>query len=147
MFNASISYFVYVMKSIKKKRGLPKGTKFTDIKRSPFGIRLFRILRSKKISQRELGDKVGISNRMISYYETNEMGPPLSVLKSMAEALGVTISYLVDESPLKIVDIDNTRPALKKDFKILRSLSRKDQRSVSNMIAGLKAKADQNQIK
>lgn len=131
------------MNKEKNKPGLIKGTKFTEIKRTPFGIRLFRILRSKKISQRELGEKIGISNRMISYYETNEMGPPLAVLKKMADVLGVTVSYLVEESPLKIVDIDDTNPSLKKDIEILKSLSRKDQRSVSNMIAGLKAKADQ----
>jgi transcriptional regulator with XRE-family HTH domain len=135
------------MKKQQSKPGLAKGTKFTEIKRTAFGDRLFKILRSKKVSQRELGEKIGISNRMISYYETNEMGPPLSVLKCIASALGITVSYLVDESPLKIVEIDDTTPTLKKDIEILKSLSRKDQRSVSNMIAGLKAKAEQDRSK
>ena len=128
------------MKVLKNKRGITKGTRFNDIKRSPFGNRLYKILRSKKISQQKLGEQIGVSNRMVSYYITNEVGPPLEILKKIAKVLQVTVSYLVDESPLKNVELDNTSPALKKDIDLLKSLPRKDQRTVSNTIEGLYAK-------
>lgn len=84
---------------------------------------------------------------MVTYYETNEMGPPLAILKRMAKALNVTVSYLVAESPLKSVELDDTPPALRKDIETLKHLPRRDQLTVSNMIAGLKAKHEQEQRK
>jgi transcriptional regulator with XRE-family HTH domain len=129
-----------MMKKRKLKTGPPKGTKFGEIKRTPFGERLYKILQTKKITQRELAGEIGITNRMVSYYETNEMGPPLKILRSIANVLGVTISYLADESPLKITTISDINPSLKMDIEILKTLPKKDQRTVSNTIAGLKAK-------
>ena len=129
------------MKAEPKDKTTPRnGTKYAHVKRTPFGERLFRITRSKKMTLKELGEKIDISKRMVTYYETNEMGPPLDILKRMADALGVTVAYLVDESPLKIVEIDGTSPALKRDIEDFKSLPRKDQRTLSNTIAGLKAK-------
>jgi len=122
------------------KPGPTKGTKFADISRTPFGNRLYSILKTRNISQRELSAKIGISNRMISYYAVNEYGPPLGVLKKIAATLNVTISYLADESPLKTVELDDTNPAIKKDIEIYKQLPRKDQRTVSNMIHALNTK-------
>jgi transcriptional regulator with XRE-family HTH domain len=130
-----------------KKRGPQKGVRFDQLKRTPFGQRLFRITRAKKITLRELARRIDISPRMVTYYETNEMGPPLAILKRMAKALNVTVSYLVAESPLKSVELDDTPPALRKDIETLKHLPRRDQLTVSNMIAGLKAKHEQEQRK
>jgi len=58
-------------------------------------------LRSARIamnlSQIELADKVGVSERSLYNYEQTETYPKPTILKKLAETLNVTIAYLVDE--------------------------------------------------
>lgn len=129
------------------KNASKKIARYPRTQRTAFGERLFSITRSKKMTLKELGEKIGISNRMVTYYGTNEMGPPLDILNRMAEALGVTVAYLVNESPLKIVKVDDVSPAIKKDIEDFKSLPRKDQRTISNTISGLMAKIELQQKK
>ena len=58
-------------------------------------------LRSARIalnlSQTELAEKVGISERSIYTYEQTGVNPKPSILKKLAEALNLTVAYLMDE--------------------------------------------------
>jgi len=58
-------------------------------------------LRSARIamnlSQIELAEKVGITERSIYNYEQTETFPKPSLLKKLAEVLNVTVTYLMDE--------------------------------------------------
>jgi len=139
-FHIVMAMLRYFLSMEKKKPGPAKGTRFDDVARSPVGHRLFKTRRARKISQAELGKKVNISKRMIAHYESSEGDPSITTLKKLADALDVTVSYLVGESPMKNVSLDDARPALKKDIERLKMLPRKDQRTVSNTIAGLHAK-------
>ena len=49
------------------------------------------------LSQVELAEKVGISERSIYNYEQTETYPKPTVLKKLANALNVTVTYLMDE--------------------------------------------------
>ena len=78
------------------------------------------------LSQKELGDKVQVSQRQISKYEKNDSVPPLDQIEKLAEALEVPIGYFVyqstkmnmhtgkiieqDKSPYKIKNIANKPP-------------------------------------
>jgi transcriptional regulator with XRE-family HTH domain len=124
-----------------KKRGPVKGVKLDQVARTDFGRRLFTVRRARGISQKELGEKVGLSLRMISYYERDENGPPVAVLKKIAAALNVSASYLLGESPLKTTVKDEIDPALKKPFEVLQSLPKKQQRTAVSMIDALAAKS------
>jgi transcriptional regulator with XRE-family HTH domain len=64
--------------------------------RSDFARNLITVRKEKGISQRDLAKKSGISNRMIAYYETNAVIPPLDKLKKIAVALSVPLSRLID---------------------------------------------------
>jgi len=122
------------------KRGPVKGSKLDQITRTDFGKRLFTIRRSRGISQKELGEKVGLSLRMISYYERDKNGPPVAMLKKIAAALNVSASYLLGESPLKSTVKDEIAPGLKKPFELLQGLPKKQQRTAISMIDALAAK-------
>lgn len=50
---------------------------------------------SKKITQVELEEKTGISQQMISRYESGEHYPQIDTAKVIADALGVTLDELV----------------------------------------------------
>lgn len=58
-------------------------------------------LRSARIamnlSQIELAEKVGVSERSIYNYEQTETYPKPTILKRLAEVLNVTVTYLMDE--------------------------------------------------
>lgn len=48
------------------------------------------------LSQVEMAKKVGISQPMYSYYESGLKTPTLYLAKTMANVLGVSLDYLVD---------------------------------------------------
>jgi transcriptional regulator with XRE-family HTH domain len=60
-----------------------------------FGDRLRRFRKAKGLTQTELGDLVGISQRLVTYYETQGGNPPADVLARLSEALDVSTDVLL----------------------------------------------------
>lgn len=60
-----------------------------------FGERLATLRKSAGISQTALAAEVGISQRMMAYYESPTAHPPSNLLPSMAAALGVSVDTLL----------------------------------------------------
>lgn len=60
-----------------------------------FGDRLARLRREAGYSQRELGELVGLSQRMVAYYEGQTEHPPTQLLPVLAEVLGVSADQLL----------------------------------------------------
>ncbi len=54
-----------------------------------------RLRLKKKISQKALADKVGISVSYVSMLERGQRSPPLETIEAMARALGVTPASLL----------------------------------------------------
>lgn len=52
-------------------------------------------------AQTELAQELGVSQRMISYYEGHTEYPPVALLPGLAELLGVTADELLGMAPLK----------------------------------------------
>lgn len=53
------------------------------------------------MTQDQLGGKVGLSQRMIAYYESIQAQPPGPLLPEIARALGVTVDQLLGVKPAK----------------------------------------------
>ena len=62
-----------------------------------FGEKLISARLALNLSQTELGEKVGISERSIYSYEQTGVFPRTPILKKLAEALNVSVAYLMDE--------------------------------------------------
>lgn len=60
-----------------------------------FGERILSIRKRLKWSQDELAKKVGTSAPIIGRYERNEIKPSIDTAKGIADALGVTIDFLM----------------------------------------------------
>ena len=60
-----------------------------------FGARLATLRKAAGISQTALAAEVGISQRMMAYYEGPIAHPPSNLLPSMAAALGVSVDALL----------------------------------------------------
>ena len=74
-----------------------------------FGEKLKTIRLSLNISQSELAEKTGISERSLYTYEQTGILPRSNNLRKLADALNVSVSYLLDEEetdPNKNIDHD-----------------------------------------
>ena len=123
----------------KKKPGPIKGTKHKDIKRSEFGERLFKARKARGLTQQQLADKLGITRRMIAYYESDTEGPTIKGLQQIAKVLNVTASYLLGESTQKRIEVD-IPIQLRKHVDKFKNLPDKDQKIISVMIDSLEEK-------
>ncbi len=60
-----------------------------------FAANIQRLRAKKKLSQKALADKVGISVSYVSMLERAQRSPPLETIEKMARALGVTPANLL----------------------------------------------------
>ena len=65
-----------------------------------FASRLLALRKKRGWSQPALGKKVGTSGAIIGRYERGEIAPSIAVARKLAEALDVTLDYLVGENEL-----------------------------------------------
>jgi len=78
-----------------------------------FGKRLTEVRKDKKMSQDEVGKLVGVHGAVIGRYEREEVKPSIEMAKHLAEALEVSLDYLVGSTDIlleknvvnKILDI------------------------------------------
>lgn len=81
-----------------------------QLKRHPsketFGLRLARLRKARGLTQTQLGDKVGISYRMVAYYEGQTAHPPTHILPALAKALGVSADELLGATKLPSLPIE-----------------------------------------
>lgn len=68
------------------------------------GERLKLARKMRRLSQRKLADRVGVSAMAISKYENNEMMPGSDVLSDLARALGVRMEFLLRSAPVVEVE-------------------------------------------
>lgn len=74
----------------------------TDVMQS-FGGRLAELRKAAGYTQVEFATAVGITQRMVAYYEAPEANAPAHLLPQMAEALGVSVDVLLGTKPPKRV--------------------------------------------
>ncbi len=67
-----------------------------------FGDRLSEIRKKKKISQDDLAKKIGVHAPVIGRYERSEVKPSIEVAVKIAEALNVSLDYLVGSTDLML---------------------------------------------
>ena len=67
-----------------------------------FGERITSIRKRKKISQSELGKKIGTSGDIIGKYERNEVKPSIEVASKIADALEVSVDFLLGKTNTEI---------------------------------------------
>ena len=66
-----------------------------------FGPRLAKLRKDAGYTQVEFAQAVGISQRMVAYYETPDAMPPAHLLPEMAKVLNVSADILLGAAPIK----------------------------------------------
>jgi transcriptional regulator with XRE-family HTH domain len=69
-----------------------------------FGDRVTQARKEKKISREELAELIGTSAPIIGRYERGDMMPSIDIATKIAEALEVSLDFLVGKSSLLLKD-------------------------------------------
>jgi transcriptional regulator with XRE-family HTH domain len=109
---------------------------------SEFGPRLLALRKARGLTQEQLAEATGSTQRAISSYETQASYPPAPVLAELAQGLGVTIDELMGaRKPAKALQqpMDAETRRLWKKFRQVMSLPERDQRAVMRLLNSLVA--------
>jgi transcriptional regulator with XRE-family HTH domain len=66
-----------------------------------FGARLKALRKAAGFTQEELAQEIGVSRRMIAYYEGETEYPPTALLPKIAQALKISADELLGIAPVK----------------------------------------------
>lgn len=103
-----------------------------------FGQRLFSLRKARGLTQVQLAEALGTTQRVISYYETEAELPPSTAIIPLARVLGVSTDELLGLRPAQANG--NSSPQkqrLWKRFQKMDALPTKDQRAVIRLINSL----------
>ena len=84
------------------------------------GERLKSLRENKELTQKQLADIIGVSDRVYAYYEQDIFPKDEGILLSLAKALGTTVSFLLGEDTIddpKFTVLARSAEALSKDDK------------------------------
>lgn len=99
-----------------------------------FGAVMARLRRAAGFSQRELASELGISSRMIAYYETHIAPTPSYVLPHLAKVLGISVDELLGVKPIKNRKTKPNRDRMWRRFKQVGDLPPRDRRQIVQFI-------------
>ncbi len=104
-----------------------------------FGARLIAARRARAITQTQLAQAIGSTQRAISYYEAEGGNPSLDVVTKLAKTLGTTaddlLGIVAESEPASTETTDERR--LWRRFRQLLTLPEKDRRAVLRMLDSL----------
>jgi transcriptional regulator with XRE-family HTH domain len=108
-----------------------------------FGKRLARLRKTRGFSQTELGELLGVSQRVMTYYERQSERPPAHLLPRLAEVLGLLLDELLGLRPTHDKPAPrNTRLWMK--LREIEKLPAGDRKAVIKLVDGLLARQKLN---
>lgn len=105
-----------------------------------FGERLSRLRKAKGLTQRQLAAQLGVSQRVITYYENESSYPPAHLLPKVAQAFEVSVEELLGDAEPVVEAAHVPDRRLRKRIELLEKLPPQDQKMVLRMIDTLAAK-------
>jgi transcriptional regulator with XRE-family HTH domain len=109
---------------------------------SAFGKRLFALRKTRGLTQVQLAEALGTTQRVISYYETEAELPPSTAIIPLARVLEVSTDELLGLRPTEPNGNSSVqKQRLWKRFQKMDVLPTKDQRAVIRLINSLAGSA------
>jgi transcriptional regulator with XRE-family HTH domain len=99
-----------------------------------FGARLASLRKAAGYTQLELAAELGISQRMVAYYEGPDAHPPANLLPTIAQTLNVTLDQLLGVAPVKKTAAAVGSSRLARRLQELEKLDPKDKRQVLQLL-------------
>ena len=104
-----------------------------------FGERLADLRKAMGLTQKQLGEKVGVSNRVIAYYEGETDYPPAHLIEPLAKALKVSSDELLGLKRIK-QQLNPEHAALWRRLKKIETLPKRDQKALLHYLDALVSK-------
>lgn len=82
---------------------------------STFQQRLKDLRTGSGLTQEELGKKVGVGKMTVSQYETGSRRPDIETLEALADALNVSVDYLIGKSDITVQLVNEDDLAVLRD--------------------------------
>ena len=101
-----------------------------------FGQRLASLRKSQGLTQTQLGEAVGVSQRVIAYYETDGAQPPGPLLAEFCRVLRVSSDVLLGIKPTKSTPNPKTTRLINR-LRRIEKLPTADQRAVLKFVDAL----------
>lgn len=98
---------------------------------SSFGKRLAKLRKATGYTQHQLADEIGVTRRMIAYYESESQHPPANMLVDLAGALNVSADTLLGIKPLKTTPLSSR---LERRIKQIEKLGPKPRQQITQLI-------------
>ncbi len=122
--------------------------KTDTVNRPSFGQRLAQIRKAKGLTQSELGQMIGVSQRIMHHYENKTEYPPAQKIIELAQALGMSIDELIGVAGNSVEgDFQDIKPTLAKKLRQASNLPTHDIKALTTFIDALvlkqQVKADQ----
>jgi transcriptional regulator with XRE-family HTH domain len=104
-----------------------------------FGERLQSIRKARELTQVQLSEAAGTTQRAISYYETEAGYPPAQAVIDLAEALSVTTDELLGVRPPRVehVNEDSEARRMWKRFQRVATLPERDRKAIIRLVNSL----------
>jgi len=120
---------------VQDTRGLhvPRKTKLEqNATREPFGERMARLRKAAGYSQRDLARELGVTQRMVAYYEAQSEHPPAHLLPALVELFGVGTDELLG---LKSPKVTAVKPANQRLLQRLRRIEKLPPKEKKQLLA------------
>ncbi len=72
-----------------------------------FGDRMKELREKRKMSQKDLAERIGIAKSAISFYESDDRFPSYEVLIKVSRIFNVTTDYLLGIERKRTIDVSN----------------------------------------
>ncbi|MFH1384661.1 MAG: helix-turn-helix transcriptional regulator [Candidatus Omnitrophota bacterium] len=105
-----------------------------------FGKKLRKAREARGLTQKELADKVGISQRMMNYYENKSTYPPVKLIPKLCKLLKISSDELLGIKNLPKDELYTADKNLLRRFNTVKNLSERDKRNVFAFINALRTK-------
>ncbi len=87
------------------------------------GNKIKQARKIKRITQEDLAQAIGVSDKSISAYESERISPPIKILEKIAEQTDQSVSYFLEDTVESV--ILSKLNEVEKEFKEIKSLIKK----------------------
>lgn len=119
-----------ILKSVKDVTILLEGIYLT------LGDRIRKHREIHKLTQKQLSSQLGLTPKMISFYEHNERVPPIDIIIKLSQIFSVTTDHLLGLAPEHPIPITDKKDGLSSEEKKMLDLFRALDRDYKDIILG-----------
>ena len=99
-----------------------------------FGSRLAAFRKTAGYTQQELANEIGVSRRMIAYYEGETQHPPTTLLPKLAEALNISTDELLNVNGGRKAKPQQMSNRLQRKLQQIEKLGTKEKRQAMQLL-------------